>query len=696
MTGAGENATVTLTATGEVLVSEKAGRLLGWTPERPPEATLEGLLERVDLTDRDRLRAAIKAVLRGETSSRRLRFRTVRVKGEGRVLEAELSGVLREGKTTLSIRLSDVTDEATARQRVWEEPRLLHTILDAVPLPALVLEEQRVQVVNAAAADLLAGGHGERLAGLSLEQVLGTEQGAAVAEWVTRGRRSLAKPRRGVVLRADGTPTPVELWARLLPTAAGSKVILFLRDLSETEALGRQVEQAARRLAAFQSVVRSALFARSEKDVASSVLRSLAGILPIGAGGVISYNAEASRFEVVANLGDVESLPVPPRWWVNALRDRHPFVISDLRTAAAIPEWLISAREKGWRSVFCAPLLSEEELVGSLVLVSAREGVLSGEGLDLARQAVEPLALGMQYARMRETLRESLRLFEERIRERSAELEEKAAELERLNTALLNLLDDLRATNLRLERATRSLLEMNEDLESFVYTVSHDLRAPLRAIQGFTQAVLEEAAPVLPEDSVVYLRRSLEASQRMEALISDLLEYSRLGTRRLRIRQVELDEVMQEVLGLYEREIEGRKARVFVKTPLGAALADEGLLVQVLGNLLSNALKFVAPERKPRVRIYSELREETVRIWVEDNGIGIPPDQGERIFRVFERLHGPEKYPGTGVGLAIVRRAMERMRGRVGFESAPGRGSRFWIELPRFSPKPVSSVSPQT
>jgi len=169
----------------------------------------------------------------------------------------------------------------------------------------------------------------------------------------------------------------------------------------------------------------------------------------------------------------------------------------------------------------------------------------------------------------------------------------------------------------------------------------------------------------------------------MDRLIRDLLAYSRVSRMEMRPAPVDLREVVQEALAQLEAAIQEREAQIAVVEPLPSVLAHRSVLAQVVENLLSNAVKFVAQGVRPRVRVWAEGHGDWVRLWVEDNGIGIAPEHQERIFRVFERLHGVEAYPGTGVGLAIVRKGIERMGGRVGVESEVGQGSRFWIELKR-------------
>jgi signal transduction histidine kinase len=169
----------------------------------------------------------------------------------------------------------------------------------------------------------------------------------------------------------------------------------------------------------------------------------------------------------------------------------------------------------------------------------------------------------------------------------------------------------------------------------------------------------------------------------MDRLILDLLAYSRLSRERIVLSPVPLDAAVDDALGQIADDAWRSGAHITIAKPLPVGLAHRTTLVQMIVNLLSNAIKFVAADVKPRVHVRGESDENRVRLCVEDNGIGVAPEYQERIFRVFERLHGIEAYPGTGIGLSIVRKGAERMRGRAWVESADGSGSRFWIELPR-------------
>lgn len=237
----------------------------------------------------------------------------------------------------------------------------------------------------------------------------------------------------------------------------------------------------------------------------------------------------------------------------------------------------------------------------------------------------------------------------------------------------------------RVEERTAQLLDSNRELEAFTYSVSHDLRAPLRTIQGFAQVLQEDYGADLDEFGQSYVRSIIEDTVQMNGLIADLLAYSRLSRTQLTLHPVELGDVIGEAQKQLIALINQQQADIQVTTPLPAVSAHRQTLTQVLVNLLENAVKFTKVGIPPRVEIYAEPapnRPTWTRLWVVDQGIGIAPDHQERIFRVFERLHSAETYPGTGIGLAIVRRGIERMHGRVGVESQLEQGSRFWIELP--------------
>lgn len=224
---------------------------------------------------------------------------------------------------------------------------------------------------------------------------------------------------------------------------------------------------------------------------------------------------------------------------------------------------------------------------------------------------------------------------------------------------------------------TAKLQEAVSELEHFSYTLAHDLRAPLRAIEGYGSLLLEECQQ-LTDRHRMFIERSNSAAQRMDALITDALNYNKIAIGDFDLEPVECEPFLRELIYSYP-QFQHARENISIDGPMPVILGSPALLTQCFSNLLTNALKFVAPGNTPRVRISAEEKEGRARLWFADNGIGIDEDGMRRIFHMFQRLS--QNYEGTGVGLALVKKAAERMRGSVGVESVPGQGSRFWIEL---------------
>jgi PAS domain S-box-containing protein len=247
--------------------------------------------------------------------------------------------------------------------------------------------------------------------------------------------------------------------------------------------------------------------------------------------------------------------------------------------------------------------------------------------------------------------------------------------------------EQLRKTNEELEQRistrTGALQKSYEQMEAFCYSIAHDLRAPLRSISGFSHLLLEECGPEINSAARAHAERIKRSAEHMDALIQSLLQYGRLNTIELPILEVNLEELFEKVVTQLDSEIAESNAQVRKRHPLPRVFGHPLVLQVALTNLISNALKFVAPGVRPEVTVWSEDRRHSTRIWVADNGIGIAPENHGKIFGVFQRLHSDKRYAGTGIGLALVSKGIERIDGRVGLESEPGHGSRFWIELKR-------------
>ncbi len=287
------------------------------------------------------------------------------------------------------------------------------------------------------------------------------------------------------------------------------------------------------------------------------------------------------------------------------------------------------------------------------------------------------------------------------------EAEEQAREAEALTArlleeasvsrrALLSMVEDLRASDAalreladrleaRVQERTADLEEANREIQTFAYSVSHDLRAPLRAVSGFSEILLRRHADGLDDQGRRYLANIVASSAHMGELIEDLLAYSRLGRRATRQEPVPLEPILERLRLTFGERLLEPGARLDVEQPLATPLGDPTLVEQIVSNLVSNALTYCRDGVAPEISIGSQRLNGEVILSVTDNGIGIAADHQERIFDVFVRLHSDEEYAGTGIGLAITRKAAHLMDGEVTVESTPGSGSTFRLRLPAAS-----------
>lgn len=258
-------------------------------------------------------------------------------------------------------------------------------------------------------------------------------------------------------------------------------------------------------------------------------------------------------------------------------------------------------------------------------------------------------------------------LIEQRRRKHAKEA------LDRLNTEL----------EVRIDDRTAALNAKTRELESFAYSVAHDLKAPLRGIDGYSRILLQDYAETLQDDGCSMLQTIQDSTDEMSRLIDDLLAYSKLERRELRTDAIELAPVVRSLVEEKKREWAERPIEFVVDVNGAVVLADASGLAQALRNYLDNAIKFTGKVPAPRIEVGAEEGEDRCVLWVRDNGIGFDMDRYDEIFDIFQRLNVSNEYPGTGVGLAIVRKAMERMGGRAWAWGKPGAGATFYLEIPK-------------
>lgn len=233
-----------------------------------------------------------------------------------------------------------------------------------------------------------------------------------------------------------------------------------------------------------------------------------------------------------------------------------------------------------------------------------------------------------------------------------------------------------------LERFNTELKRSNEELEQFAYVASHDLQEPLRMVSSYTQLLEKKYKNQLDEKANKYIYYAVDGASRMQLLISDLLTYSRITTRGMPFSRVDVNDILTRALTNLKTAIRENEAKI-THNNLPTLDADSAQLQRVFQNLLSNAIKYRNKDAQPLIHIASEEQGKNWLFAVRDNGIGIDPKYKERLFIIFQRLHTSQEFPGTGIGLAIAKRIVERHGGNIWFESSPGKGSTFYFTLPK-------------
>lgn len=349
---------------------------------------------------------------------------------------------------------------------------------------------------------------------------------------------------------------------------------------------------------------------------------------------------------------------LPMEWdegWVAAHQRGEMVYVPDVQVLPEGPlKELVMAQ--GIRSLMTLPLTGQDGCLGYVGLDSVRgPHVYDDEKITLLKLFAQMLVNLQERSRAQARLRELTEQLEQKVQERTQQLHD----------------------------SVQRLQVVNRELESFTYSASHDLRTPLRGIEGFSALLLEEHAQQLDEQGRDYLRRIQRATLHMSRLVSDLLAYSRLQQMTEQIGPVGLAACVRDVAAPFRDELETRQGVLEIAVPEDLRVqADPKGLAIVLRNLIDNALKFTPTGQAPQIRIGAQARGDRALLSVADQGIGFDMKHHDRIFGMFQRLHRQDQIPGTGIGLALVLKAVERMGGTIRAESAPGQGARFEIDLP--------------
>jgi len=631
--------------TGKAFNTPRMMQILGVDPERS-QGTLDTYLSRVHPDDRHKLSDQMVRMVEEGISEDTALYRTLHADGTVRWIESH-TRLVRDSQG-LPIRSLGVAMDITERKQAEEQSRKLvgeqaarteaesaqrriSAILDSISEPLFALDRDwRFRFLNRRA---------ERLLGKRREEVVG--RGAWEERPFKVDPTLLQQCDRAMV---EGTLVEFEarlpdgLWYELRASPFDEGLSLYLRDVTAR----KREQEAQARLARYDALRADVSVAVSGQGVLSHVLQRCCEAMVRHLGvdvariwtieplsEVMELQASAGRFTM--SDGMFSRIPLKQFDFDYYLPDRRPFWTNDAQNHPRIADrqWV---REQGFVSFARFPLVVDQQLIGLLSMHGAQK--LPEDMVPALSAISDALAQG--------------------IERRSAEqkLAAHAAELIRSNT----------------------------ELEQFAYVASHDLQEPLRMVASYTQLLAKRYKGRLDPDADVFIGFAVDAVTRMKRLISDLLLYSRVGTKGKEFVPLSLPLVLERVLLTLQVTLEENGAQVTFD-PLPDVLGDEVQLEQLLQNLLGNALKFrsTAP---PQVHVSVDAFDRKWVFAVRDNGIGIDPQYFQRIFVIFQRLHGKDEYPGTGIGLAICKKIVERHGGRIWVESKPGDGCTFFFTLP--------------
>jgi PAS domain S-box-containing protein len=439
------------------------------------------------------------------------------------------------------------------------------------------------------------------------------------------------------------------------PVTSDDRVVSLIvntRDISERKKSELEKTRALKRLEILHAIDAAILKAQSPRAIAMAALEQFEELVHTDRSSVTLFDLHAKQVYILAHRG--RSLPSPhnsvlplsgPFGEIDVLREGEVNIIENLGSHARSPLEK-SLHAAGVNSYVNVPLVINKELIGTFNLGLAQETIsFNADEITIASELASVLAIAIQQARLNEQVKLHAEELEKRVTERTAALE-----------------------------------AANRELESFSYSVSHDLRAPLRSMDGFSQAVMEDYADKLDATGRDYLGRVRKASQRMGQLIDDLLTLSRINRSVIKREKIDMVQIARDVMGsLHQTDPDRQVEFVVHNQPVG--YADPQLVRVVLENLLGNAWKFTAKQPQARIEIGSDLFDHKVAFYVRDNGAGFDMNYAGKLFGAFQRLHGDLEFEGTGIGLASVQRIIHRHGGEVWALGEVGRGATFYFTL---------------
>ena len=468
-------------------------------------------------------------------------------------------------------------------------------------------------------------------------------------------------------IHKNGAYIWIELTVSLVKKTSGKPdyFICVIEDISDRKSLEFSLQKSLKRLSNLHKIDKAILAAAKPEAIAQTAIDNIQNFLTCQRTSIVTFDWEQETATVLATQGAGSNVignrfQVSLETWQELIEQLENSNRSEkyvIVYASKLPSLSHIAKVLDPLKLDCFitfPLKFKNKLLGILKLWVTNPETMTAEELTTVEEITSQVAIALQQALLYKQSQSYALELEARVTQRTAQLE-----------------------------------EINQELKAFTYSISHDLKAPLRAIQGFAVALQEDYEELLDDLGQDYTSRLVSSAQQMTQLIEDLLAYSRLSRTEIELQPIDLATVVNKVIEQLKLEIEQARAEIELAIePQSTIVGSQTILIQIISNLLSNAIKFTSDGVHPQICIRTESitnnridsPENNIRLWVEDKGIGIDSEHQERIFKVFERLHGNETYPGTGIGLAIVKKGVERIKGRFGVESQPNKGSSFWIE----------------
>jgi PAS domain S-box-containing protein len=533
-----------------------------------------------------------------------------------------------------------------------ESEQRFKQLVDVAQEGIWVADDQGViTYVNQRMADLLGYSNGDLLGRQVYDFMEPDSRTGAQRSWARRGSRSnLSQDLR--FRRRDGS----QLWGLVSSSPIAGKegalvgTVGMVTDITERKRAEDQLRRSAERLAMLHDMDQAILAAQSPAEIGRAGMARMRRMVPCDRCSVTLFDFESGQAHLIAGIAGgsplpAGSVPLTDLASVEVLRHGTVRSIEDLNTVKDAPPMFRLLLAEGLRSVLTVPLVVEGEAIGEIRLAGSSPSGFTAEHRDIAQEIATPIAVAIQQARLREELTQQRGELERRLAERGA--------------------------------AFRAI---TAELETLLYAISHDLRAPLRQLIGFSRQLLDESGQRLDPAGLHYGRRIHEAAGQMASLVDDLIGLSRIGRQDVLRREVGLTTLVEDVVNGLRTPGDGRSIDWQIEE-LPTVECDPVLTKVAITNLLANAVKFTRTRPRASIRIRPVEAEGQAGLAVQDNGVGFKMAYAGKLFGVFQRLHRSDEFEGNGAGLAMVQRIAQKHGGRVWAESEPDAGATFYLTL---------------